>query len=132
MSDDAASHAVGRRVSTACSTRLCLDIPAAAFEGECRFWAELTGWPERRSSAEFVNLIRPAGSPLRILLQRLGEDDPGPARAHADLACDDIPAETRRHQALGAEVVRIAEHWTTLRDPAGLTYCITSRDPFRD
>lgn len=112
--------------------QICLDIPAAAFEGECRFWAELTGWPRRRSSAEFVNLIRPASSPLRILLQRLGEDDDGPTRAHADLACDDVPAETARHRALGAEVVRVAEHWTTLRDPAGLIYCITDRDPFVD
>ncbi len=112
--------------------QLCLDIPAAAFADECRFWAELTGWPQRRSSDEFVHLSRPASSPLRILLQRLGSDDAGPARAHADLACDDRAAETERHRALGAEVVRVAEHWTTLRDPASLDYCITDRDPFRD
>ena len=112
--------------------QICLDIPAAAFEAECRFWSELSGWPRRSSSAEFVNLIRPSALPLRLLLQRLGEDDDGLARAHADLACDDVPAESRRHQALGAEIVRIAEHWTTLRDPAGLLYCITDRDPFVD
>ncbi|MDQ1744721.1 MAG: hypothetical protein QOE23_3060 [Pseudonocardiales bacterium] len=112
--------------------QLCLDIPAAAFAEECRFWAELTGWPQRRSSAEFVHLVRPGSSPLRILLQRLGEDDPGPARAHADLACDDRAAEAARHRELGAELVRVAEHWTTLRDPAGLLYCITDRDPFSD
>ena len=112
--------------------QVCLDIPAAAFDTELRFWAELTGWPQRSSSAEFVNLIRPATVPLRLLLQRLGEDDDGPARAHADLASDDVPAERLRHQALGAELVRIAEHWTTLRDPAGLVYCITDRDPFVD
>jgi hypothetical protein len=109
--------------------QLCLDIPAADFAAECRFWSELTGWPQRSSSAEFVHLTRPAAVPLRLLLQRLGEDDHGPARAHADLACDDVPAERQRHQALGAELVRIAEHWTTLRDPAGLLYCITDRDP---
>jgi len=112
--------------------QVCLDIPAAAFDAECRFWAELTGWPRRSSSPEFVNLVRPATVPLRLLLQRLGEDDGGPARAHADLACDDVPAERARHQALGAEPVLIAEHWTTLRDPAGLLYCVTDRDPFVD
>jgi glyoxalase superfamily protein len=112
--------------------QICLDIPAAAFADECRFWADLTGWPRRRSSAEFVHLVRPAGLPLRILLQRLGDDDQGPARAHADLACDDVPAEVRRHTRLGAGVVRVAEHWTTLRDPAGLLYCITDRDPFQE
>jgi Glyoxalase-like domain len=112
--------------------QICLDIPATAFEAECRFWSKLTGWPRRSSAAEFVKLIRPAAVPLRILLQQLGEDDGGPARAHADLACDDVPAEIRRHQAFGAEIVRIVEHWTTLRDPAGLVYCITDRDPFVD
>lgn len=112
--------------------QLCLDVPAAAFDAECRFWSELTGWPQRRSSAEFVNLDRPAGLPLRILLQQLGKDDAGPARAHADLACDDVAAEVRRHCALGAAVVRVAEHWTTLRDPAGLLYCVTDREPLRD
>jgi hypothetical protein len=112
--------------------QLCLDIPATAFTDECRFWAELTGWPQGRSSDEFVNLVRPAGSPLRILLQRLGDDDKGQARAHADLACDDRAAEVRRHRELGAGVVRVTEHWTTLHDPAGLLYCITDRDPFRD
>ncbi len=112
--------------------QICLDIPADAFDGECRFWAELTGWPRRSSSDEFVNLLRPAAVPLRLLLQKLGEDDGGPARAHADLACDDVPSERSRHRELGAELVRIAEHWTTLRDPAGLLYCITDRDPFVD
>jgi hypothetical protein len=109
--------------------QLCLDIPAAAFDAECRFWSEFTGWPRRSGSPEFVHLAAPASAPLRLLLQRLGADDGGPARAHADLACDDVPAERQRHQALGAQLVRIAEHWTTLRDPAGLLYCITDRHP---
>ncbi|MBV9821519.1 MAG: VOC family protein [Actinobacteria bacterium] len=112
--------------------QLCLDVPAAAFDTEREFWASLTGWSQRRASAEFVNLTRPGHLPLRILLQRLGSDDSGPARAHADLACDDRPAEVDRHVGLGAEVVRVAEHWTTLTDPAGLLYCVTDRDPFRD
>lgn len=112
--------------------QICLDIPADAFDLECAFWAGLTGWVQRRTSAEFVNLTRPAQLPLRILLQRLGPDDSGAARAHADLACDDRPAEVRRHVELGAEVVRVAEHWTTLTDPAGLLYCVTDRDPYRD
>jgi hypothetical protein len=34
-----------------------------------------------------------------------------------------------RHEALGAHRVREMEYWTTLRDPTGLEYCITIRDP---
>lgn len=67
--------------------------------------------------------------PLRILLQRLGAADTGPARAHVDFCCDDVAAERARHEALGATAERIAEHWVTLCDPVGLQYCITDRTP---
>jgi hypothetical protein len=67
--------------------------------------------------------------PLRLLLQRLDDNRPGPCRAHLDLACDDLPAELARHQALGAVVVREMPKWTTLFDPSGLVYCVTQRNP---
>jgi Glyoxalase-like domain len=110
--------------------QLCLDIPPGAFAVECAFWAALTGW-ERRSGSrpEFESLVRPPGMPLRLLLQRVGDEQVARGRAHLDLACDDVTAERRRHEALGATVVRTMPNWTTLLDPAGLAYCITCRDP---
>ncbi len=42
----------------------------------------------------------PAGLPVRILLQRLGEERP--ASAHLDLACADIAAVQARHEEHGA------------------------------
>jgi predicted enzyme related to lactoylglutathione lyase len=109
--------------------QVCLDIPRPAFAIEGDFWAALTGWERRRGSRpEFDYLVRPAGMPLRLLLQRLDDEHRAPCRAHPDLACDDVPAERRRHEALGGRV--LAElSWTTLLDPTGLAYCITQRDP---
>ena len=110
--------------------QLCIDIPLDAFEGECDFWTAITGWEHQAGGAEeFRYLPRPAGIPLRILLQRLDTPSWGRARAHLDLACSDPAAECRRHQALGAAVEYFGKGWTTLRDPAGVAYCITSRDP---
>jgi hypothetical protein len=107
--------------------QLCMDIPASVFDDEGAFWSELTGWSRRHGERpEFDNLLPPLGLPVRILLQRL-EGAGDRIGAHADLACDDVPAETARHEALGAKVVRLDDAWTTMRDPAGLTYCITSR-----
>jgi hypothetical protein len=110
--------------------QFCLDIPADPYDTECAFWAALTGWERREgSSPEFGHLVRPGGMPLRLLLQRTG-DEPGlPVRAHVDLACDDVPAERRRHESLGAAQIRATPDWTTMRDPAGLEYCVTRRDP---
>lgn len=106
----------------------CLDIPTKRFASEASFWSSLTGWPRRRGSRpEFDHLQRPSPIPLRLLLQRVNGD--GSVRAHLDLACDDVAAETTRHEEHGATVVRHTQAWTTLRDPAGREYCITSRDP---
>lgn len=109
--------------------QVCIDMPADAAASETAFWAGLTGWQLRDSpESEFASLVRPEGMPLRLLLQRLGEPS-GPCRAHPDLACDDIPAEVRRHRAFGGTVLRATGIFTTLLDPAGLPYCVTSRNP---
>lgn len=109
--------------------QLCLDIPPGAFDAECDFWAALTGLDHRAGGPGFRYLPRPAGMPLRLLLQRLDDPAAGAVRAHLDLACSDIAAERRRHEALGATMGYQGRVWITLRDPAGTAYCITRRNP---
>jgi hypothetical protein len=110
--------------------QFCLDIPADGYDAECGFWTDLTGWAQRDSSLpQFRYLSRPAGMPMRLLLQRTG-DPPGTAvRAHPDLACADVDSEVARHAGLGATWAHDGDSWVTMRDPAGLAYCITRRDP---
>ncbi|MFE0510280.1 VOC family protein [Streptomyces sp. NPDC058964] len=108
--------------------QVCLDIPPSGYEAETAFWAGLTGWDLLSGSLpEFRVLRPPPGLPVRILLQRLGEERP--ASAHVDLACADIEETRARHAGLGATLVAHGPHWTVMRDPAGGTYCLTGRDP---
>lgn len=110
--------------------QVCIDIPPAAFNIECDFWAQVSGSQHLGGARpEFRYLPRATGMPLRLLLQRLEEAAAGAARSHLDLACNDRPAEVRRHEALGATVAYQGPVWTTLRDPAAIAYCITDRDP---
>jgi Glyoxalase-like domain len=110
--------------------QFCVDIPGGSYDAECRFWADLTGWEQRDGQRpEFRYLARPAGMPLRLLLQRTGEPGGTTVRAHPDLACAGTDAEVARHEQLGATRAYDGEGWVTLRDPAGMTYCITRRDP---
>lgn len=112
--------------------QVCLDLPPALARAEVDFWVALTGWTYADTEdPEFERLTPPAGFPLQILLQTLGDDDGGDVvRAHLDLACADRDAETDRHVALGAAVVRRHEGgYTVLRDPGGLRYCCTARPP---
>jgi hypothetical protein len=109
--------------------QICLDIPDGRHETETAFWMALTGWEHTEGRfPEFSCLERPAGHPLRLLLQHLESDD-GPVRAHIDLSSADRVAEVVRHRSLDAELLRDTRNWTVLRDPAGLEYCVTDRDP---
>ncbi len=110
--------------------QLSVDIPPECYDRERAFWSRLTGWPQSPGlRPEFTFLSRPAGMPLRLLLQRLDDRQAPGCTAHLDLASDNVPAERARHESLGAEVVRVTGNWTTLQDPAGLRYCITRRNP---
>lgn len=110
--------------------QLCIDVPSSVFADEGAFWTGLTGWERHPGSRpEFVYLVRPTEMPLRLLLQRLDDDRADRTRAHLDLACDDVDAEQRRHEALGATTGRAMPNWTTLQDPTGRDYCITCRHP---
>lgn len=115
--------------------QVCLDVPDDAFDGECRFWSDLTGW-ELRSGAtqEFRFLSRPDTMPMRLLFQRLeGNDNRQKTRGHLDIAAgsfvDDVVAA---HTALGAKVRFQGSAWTSMLDPAGKSYCITNREPLAD
>ncbi len=109
--------------------QVALDLPTDVHAGESAFWAALLDAPVRPLGGdEFSAIDRRPELPLRVLLHRLDEPR-GKTRAHLDLATDDRPAEVARHLSLGSELVRADNDWTVLRDPAGLPYCVTDRDP---
>jgi hypothetical protein len=110
--------------------QICIDAHPMLFEPEAAFWSALTGWERRPARrAEFEYLDRPCGIPLRVLLQRLDDGPQKPVSAHLDFACDDVDGQVRRHQTLGAVLVRRTPYWATMRDPAGREYCLTARNP---
>lgn len=109
--------------------QVSLDIAPAAYEAECAFWSEQLGLPQRQSPyfEEFRTLVRPLEQPVRLLLQRVGDDRPE-VTAHLDVYTSDRAAEVRRHEELGATVLREHSHFTVLTDPTGAAYCITPRN----
>jgi hypothetical protein len=110
--------------------QVCLDIPPSLFDAELRFWSALTGWEARPGRFdEFHYLAAPPELPVRILLQRLAAERPGPPTAHPDFACSDVAAIRSRHEGLGAHFVAEGAAWTVMRDPVGGVYCLTGRDP---
>lgn len=127
-------------------SQVCLDVPAAGFAAEVDFLSGLTGWQVRAfPEVDGVVALEPAapgghgatagspssGVPLRLIVQRLGAEDPGTAtRAHLEFWADDAAAEVERHRGLGARPVSRGPYWQVLSDPAGLPYCVIGRDPW--
>jgi hypothetical protein len=108
--------------------QVCLDIPPSRYDDELDFWAAVTGWARRDPApgSEFGRLTPGPDQPLQLLLQRL-DDEQDAVTAHLDWASSDREAEIEQHVAAGAEVQKSFAGWTVLRDPAGMTYCITGR-----
>lgn len=108
--------------------QVCIDLRPSAYDAEVEFWTALTGWEFRHGSRPEFSVLKPPSSlPIRILLQRLGEERP--TSAHIDVACSDVEAIRSWHEACGARLVARFPRWLVMADPAGGTYCLTSRDP---
>jgi hypothetical protein len=110
--------------------QVCVDAPGAVHEAEVAFWRDLLRGRWVGSDApEFAGKLHDDdGSPLQLLFQRLDERT-GPVRAHLDHGTDDLPAEVDRLLELGATDVAPGRGWHVLRDPVGLTFCVTENSP---
>jgi hypothetical protein len=98
-------------------------VEEADFDREVAFWAGALGRTVRPDEedpdyAEFDEL----SSGLQLMVQRLGERTP--ARVHLDIETDDVEAEVRRLEDLGAVRVEKVKTWWVMRDPAGLLFCV--------
>jgi hypothetical protein len=108
--------------------QVCLDIPPRLYDAEMDFWAGVTGWArsDPEPGSEFGRLTPGPEQPLQLLMQRL-DDEQDVVTAHLDWATTGREAEIERHVAAGAVLQKSFAGWTVLRDPAGMTYCITGR-----
>ena len=104
------------------------DIDAAA-----RFWAEALGRPidpdHPGTRGNYRMLETPPGQ-ISIQIQRVDHE----SRMHMDIETDDIPAEVRRLQALGATIDKQMERWAVMRAPSGQRFCVVrvQRDGFSE
>jgi hypothetical protein len=46
------------------------------------------------------------------------------SRVHIDIETDDIPAEVRRLEGLGAKVMNHLERWVVMQAPTGQRFCV--------
>jgi predicted enzyme related to lactoylglutathione lyase len=97
----------------------CDDIEA----GE-RFWSQALAAKARPKGEQYVTLGQEAGG-LRVLLQKVPEPKTAKSRMHLDIETDDVEAEVRRLEGLGARRVRqTGGHTWLMHDPCGNEFCV--------
>jgi len=96
---------------------------------EADFWAAaLGGRAEQPNGTDrYIDVNSDPADP-HIILQRVEH----PSRIHIDIETDDIAAEVKRLEALGATVVEVMERWTVMEAPSKHRFCIIGvrRDGF--
>jgi predicted enzyme related to lactoylglutathione lyase len=94
------------------------DLHAAA-----RFWSEALGMDLRQLPAEeggkYVALDDP-DERLHVEVQAVSH----PSRVHLDIESDDIEAEVRRLEGLGAKRVAQVHTWWVMEAPTGQRFCV--------
>jgi predicted enzyme related to lactoylglutathione lyase len=96
------------------------DLPRAA-----DFWSGALGMPVRElpgSEGESYRKLEDLHQGLSIEVQKVDH----PSRVHLDIETDDIEAEVRRLEGLGATRVRQVQTWWVLEAPTGQRFCVVS------
>lgn len=107
-------------------SKLCgfiIDCRTDDLEAAAGFWSAALGMPQRRlTGAEnvgYVGLDDPRGR-LHVEVQQVEHQ----SRVHLDIESDDVEAEVRRLEALGATRVRQVHDWWVLEAPTGQRFCV--------
>ena len=100
-----------------------IDCQTDDLEGAARFWSAALGYQLRAAEEEASPLYRemqtgPGG--MHIEVQQVKHD----SRVHLDIEADDIEAEVRRLEALGAKRVGKVHTWCVMEAPTGQRFCV--------
>ncbi len=106
---------------------LVIDCKVDDLKPAAEFWSRALGKPiasvDQDGDGQYAELETAADEPI-ILLQRVTHE----ARVHLDIETDDLEAEAKRLEALGARRVALKhERWWVMQAPSGHRFCIVRR-----
>jgi predicted enzyme related to lactoylglutathione lyase len=110
---------------------LVIDCRTEDLDAAAEFWSRALGKSiESRdvdADGKYAQLKTANDEPI-ILLQKVAHE----SRVHLDIETDDIEAEVKRLEALGAKRVQRLERWQVMEAPTGQRFCVVrqQRKPF--
>lgn len=104
---------------------LIIDCQIGDLGSAADFWSQALGYSEKHSSDpadENYVLLETGPEEPYIELQKVDH----PSRVHIDIEADDIEAEVRRLEKLGAKRIEQVRTWWVMEAPTGHRFCIVS------
>ena len=107
-------------------SKLCgfiIDCRTSDLAAAADFWSGALGMPMRElpgKEGETYRRLDDAHHGLHIEVQKVDH----PSRVHLDIETDDIEAEVRRLEQLGAKRVQAVETWWVMEAPTGQRFCV--------
>ncbi|TXH73222.1 MAG: VOC family protein [Lysobacteraceae bacterium] len=100
-----------------------IDCNTDDLDTAARFWSGALGLPigelPPEEASTYVKLDEAPGE-LHIEVQKVTH----PSRVHLDIETDDIDAEVRRLEALGAKLIAAVHTWVVMEAPTGQRFCV--------
>ncbi|HLS81796.1 MAG TPA: VOC family protein [Steroidobacter sp.] len=100
-----------------------IDCKTEDLESAARFWSDALGYPlkpvEKEPSPSYRQLMTPQDE-IHIEVQKVAHE----SRLHLDIEADDIEAEVRRLEGLGARRVQQIHSWWVMEAPTGQRFCV--------
>ena len=98
-----------------------IDCQTEDLEGAANFWSQALGLPKREAPDDpGYQQLQDAPGDLHVEVQQVQH----PSRVHLDIEADDLEAEARRLEALGAKRVAFVKCWIVMEAPTGQRFCI--------
>jgi len=101
-----------------------IDCRTDDLEAATRFWSAALGLPVRSAAAPepLYRTLDTAPDEIHLEVQQVSHD----SRVHLDIEADDIEAEVRRLEKLGARRVGTVRSWVVMQAPTGQRFCVVS------
>jgi len=77
-------------------------------------------WPDGTNEGGLYRELDSRSRDLHLEVQKVDH----PSRVHLDIEADDIEAEVRRLEALGAKRVQLFPRWWVMEAPTGHRFCV--------
>ena len=101
-----------------------IDCRAGDVETAARFWSAALGREATSAGEEnptYRELKTAPGEP-QLLVQQVDHE----SRIHLDIESDDLEAEVKRLEALGAKRVAFVKRWWVMEAPTGQRFCVVN------